>query len=439
MASKPETEILNDGLVCWVCQFVDCDEHPEEPLLSTGCACCRPGSSGGRAHVSCLASAAAHQPKLWYECPTCKQQFTGTFYIELSRARIELCRSRPEADAERLDALGNFASALSDSGDHAAARPLYEELVAVGRRTRGDDHPHTLDDIGRLGGLLSRMGEHAGAQSLLEEALAGLRLAVGDEDVVTLDTMRNLAEVHGRLGAEANARLLSEEVVVGLRRIEPADPNTFVAISNLGAVLLNVGDITAGLALQEEASASALQELGPDHRTTRELTRVAETQHNLSQLPSDTRALVTPVGLASKPELNGEEAYVVGFDAAKGRYRVRHAGSYRTGKLIGIKPAKLIFRHGSAVIVEGLDAAPEWNGKRGLVESYDAAKGRYQLLVKGRTKALGVKVACCKLEFAVEQEQQEQEATRRARVEANVRAALAAREPEPEAEAGSSG
>jgi hypothetical protein len=154
-------------------------------------------------------------------------------------------------------------------------------------------------------------------------------------------------------------------------------------------------------------------------------------------LPPGTRALGTLVGLASKPELNGEDAAVVGFDAAKGRYRVRHEGNARTGKPIGIKPENLSFSQGSAVIVEGLDAAPEWNGKRGLVESYDAAKGRYHLLVKGRAKALGVKVVCCKLEFAAEQEQREHEATRRARVEANVRAALAAREPEPEAEAGS--
>jgi hypothetical protein len=106
----------------------------------------------------------------------------------------------------------------------------------------------------------------------------------------------------------------------------------------------------------------------------------------------------------------------------------------RTGKPIGIKPENLILLEGSAVIVEGLDAAPEWNGKRGLVESYDAAKGRYQLLVKGRTKPLGVKVAYCKLKFVAEQEQQEHEAARRARVEANVRAALAAREPEVEPE-----
>jgi hypothetical protein len=118
-----------------------------------------------------------------------------------------------------------------------------------------------------------------------------------------------------------------------------------------------------------------------------------------------------------------------------GRYRVRHDGNWRTGKPIGIKPENLLFRQGAAVIVDGLDAAPEWNGKRGLVESYDAAKGRYQLLIKGRTKTLSVKVACWKLEFAAEQEQREQKATRRARVEANVRAALAAREPQAEPEA----
>jgi hypothetical protein len=129
---------------------------------------------------------------------------------------------------------------------------------------------------------------------------------------------------------------------------------------------------------------------------------------------------------------------VVGFDVAKGRYRVRHDGNLRTGKPIGIKLANLVFKQGSGVIMEGLDAAPEWNGKRGLVESYDTAKGRYQLLVTGRTTALGVRAACCKLEFAAEQEHWEHEVVRRAVVQANVEAALALRkqlelehEPEP--------
>jgi|EP01046_Picozoa_sp_COSAG06_P018239 hypothetical protein len=438
MASEPQPEIIDDGLVCWVCQFADCDEHPEEPLLSTGCACCRPGSSGGRAHVSCLAGAAAHQEKLWYECPTCKQCFTGTVNLELGRARWELCRSRPEADAERLAALTNLAIAHADSGDCAAARPLLEELVAVSRRAWGNDHPQTLDAIGRLGGLLSDMDDDAEAQLLLEEAVAGLRVVVGDEAEATLDAMGSLANVyvlHARLNATAKGRLLFEEVVAGLRRSLPADPTTFATISSLGGAMIIAGECTAGFALQEEAAAAALQELGPDHPCTQELTgTLSQMRQYMDGVPSGTCALGTLVGLASKPELNGEKAYVVGFDAAKGRYRVRREGNMTIGKPIGIKPENLILKQGVAVIVEGLDAAPEWNGKRGLVESYDAAKGRYQLLVKGRTKPLGAKVGCCKLEFAVEQERREHEATRRARVEANVRAALAAREPEAEAD-----
>eukprot|EP01046_Picozoa_sp_COSAG06_P038686 COSAG06_NODE_4488_length_4209_cov_3.108759_4_plen_522_part_00 len=435
LEQRPDPENADGGLVCWVCQFVDCDEHPEEPLLSTGCACSRAGSSGGRAHVSCLASAAAHQEKLWYECPTCKQYFTGTVHLELSRARWELCRHRPEADGDRLSALGTLASFLSDSGDYAAARPLFEELVAVQRRTQGNDQPGTLSAIGRLGALLSRMDDSAVAQQLLEEAVAGLRLTMGDEHVETLDTMSRLAMVHTRLGATAKARLLDEEVVVIYRRTHPAAPNTFTAIGNLGAGLFVIGDCAAGIALREEEAASALRELGPEHPTTWHLTdAVEQSRGTIAAYPSGTRAVGTLVGLASKPELKDKLAAVVGFDTAKGLYHVRHEGNARTGKPIGIKPENLIFSQGSAVIVEGLDAAPEWNGKRGLVESYDVAKGRYRLLVKGRTKTLGVKVACCKLEFAAEQEQREHEATRRARVEANVRAALAAREPEVEPE-----
>ena len=55
--------------------------------------------------------------------------------LGLSRTRWELCRSRPEADTEWLDALTNLVGALSDSGDNAVARLLYEELVAVRRQT----------------------------------------------------------------------------------------------------------------------------------------------------------------------------------------------------------------------------------------------------------------------------------------------------------------
>eukprot|EP01046_Picozoa_sp_COSAG06_P076394 COSAG06_NODE_24364_length_665_cov_0.763251_2_plen_31_part_01 len=31
MEPEPEPESIDDGLVCWVCQFADCEDHPEEP------------------------------------------------------------------------------------------------------------------------------------------------------------------------------------------------------------------------------------------------------------------------------------------------------------------------------------------------------------------------------------------------------------------------
>ena len=82
---------------------------------------------------------------------------------------------------------------------------------------------------------------------------------------------------------------------------------------------------------------------------------------------------------------------------------------------------------GTAVIVEGLRSQPEWNGKRGLVQSFDEEKGRYRLLVKGRVGPLGVRLACCRLESMVEHERQLHAAARRAEVEEAVRVALEAR------------
>jgi hypothetical protein len=78
-----------------------------------------------------------------------------------------------------------------------------------------------------------------------------------------------------KLNATAKGRLLFEEVVVGLRRTQPAHPNTFIAIRNLGATIMKIGDIMAGLALQEEAAASALRELGPNHPCTQQLSEAS--------------------------------------------------------------------------------------------------------------------------------------------------------------------
>ena len=64
--------------------------------------------------------------------------------VGLARARWAPLRDGPEGGGERLAALGHLAVALHDSGDLAGARVLYDERLAVLRRTRGDEHTSTL-------------------------------------------------------------------------------------------------------------------------------------------------------------------------------------------------------------------------------------------------------------------------------------------------------
>jgi hypothetical protein len=317
--------------------------------------------------------------------------------------------------------------------------------VAVCRQKYGDRDPTTLASISDLGTLLLSM-EDAAALPLLEEACEGLRRTEGNTHKLTLRATVNLAKACSQMGAgsRAMARLLYEQVCVEWRRVWPSSPFLFNAMGDLSNIIFNAGDPAAALTLREEACAAARRELGDAHPCTVHqrgcLARTREHPYTLSRFSSSIRAKGVLVGLLSKPELNGSAVVVVGFDVAKGRYCVRHdrvvAGlkEISAGKPLAVKPACLVFEQGIAVIVEDLNAQPEWNGKRGLVKSFDSEKRRYQLLFTGRKKPLNVSPRCLKLEFAVEAEQRAREATRRARVEANVRAALAARSPAPEPE-----
>ena len=167
--------------------------------------------------------------------------------------------------------------------------------------------------------------------------------------------------------APIKAWLLYEEAAAVRRRTRSACANTFEAIGCLGVSIAVAGDVTAGLVLVEEAAAPALRELGPAHPATQDAAgQLAWIRELVAEHPPGTRAIGT-MAWPPSPELNDECAFVIGFDAAKGRYmyRVRHEGNARTGKPIGVKPHNLIPRQCSAVTAEGLDTAPERNGERG--------------------------------------------------------------------------
>ena len=92
---------VDDARECWVClELADSGGVAAAP---TGCAC---RGSAGRAHLSCLISAARHktdgqaQHTAWQACPACKQGYGGPMVMGLARARWDPLRDGPEGVAQ---------------------------------------------------------------------------------------------------------------------------------------------------------------------------------------------------------------------------------------------------------------------------------------------------------------------------------------------------
>jgi hypothetical protein len=157
----------SDDPVCWICYErafgAEAGAHSAGPLLRA-CACRGPDASFS--HLPCLvkyagANDTASRGKSWWQCPTCKQDYTGELQLGLARARWELVRNRAGVeDGERRTAANDLAMALQHAGDFEDALPLFEDALAMARCTNGDDHPDTLSCINNVAALHNYMGNH---------------------------------------------------------------------------------------------------------------------------------------------------------------------------------------------------------------------------------------------------------------------------------------
>jgi hypothetical protein len=263
------------GPACWICYerafAAEAGAHSAGPLLRA-CACRGPEASFS--HLPCLvkyagANRAASQGKSWWQCPTCKQDYTGELQLELARGRWELVRGRAVENGERCYAADDLAIALQVAGDFEGARPHVEEVLAVGRRMRGDEDPDTLSSIGNLASLHSDLGNHDLALPLHTEALAGRRHLLGDEDPRTLTSISNLAALHNDMRTYGLALPLMQEALAGRRRVlGNAHPQTLTCIHSMAIVCDNMGEHAAAATLMREALVGRRRVLGEDHPRT---------------------------------------------------------------------------------------------------------------------------------------------------------------------------
>ena len=110
-AADAADEEESSGRECWVCLNSGADAGGQR--LLRGCAC---RGTAGWVHLQCLVSAAQHKPTMWSQCPSCKQRYTGTLLLKLSRTRWEQVRSLPVLSHARLNAAQTRATIAQSFG-----------------------------------------------------------------------------------------------------------------------------------------------------------------------------------------------------------------------------------------------------------------------------------------------------------------------------------
>jgi non-specific serine/threonine protein kinase len=148
----------------------------------------------------------------------------------------------------RARALSGAGVMAAQQGDYAAARPLYEEGLAI-RRQLGD-RLGVASSLGYLANLAAEQGDFPRAQALHEESLA-IRRELGDRFGIAL-SLGNLGLAALEQGDYATARSRGEESLA-LRRELGDRWGVAIALSNLGCVALDMGDHAAARSLLEES------------------------------------------------------------------------------------------------------------------------------------------------------------------------------------------
>ena len=177
------------------------------------------------------------------------------------------CRPRDPARAALMD--NNLGMLLQAMGDYPAARPYYEQALAIRRAALGKAHPDTATSLNNLGLLLQAMGDYSAARPYLEQALAIRRAALGEKHLRTAASLNNLGMLLYAMGDYPAARTYYEQALAIWREVlGEAHPDTATSLNNLGLLLQDMGDYPAARPYYEQALAIRRAALGKAHPYT---------------------------------------------------------------------------------------------------------------------------------------------------------------------------
>ncbi|MEO6194995.1 MAG: tetratricopeptide repeat protein, partial [Thermoanaerobaculia bacterium] len=162
----------------------------------------------------------------------------------IAEARLSLEAAReihgPEhaATARALNLLGIL---LNESGEHAEAREILEQALAI--QSGGAQDANLASILANLGMVYRNLGQREPAHEHLERALALHREAFGDGHPAVAADLGNLAAVERELGDPAKAlEYLQPTVDIARHLYGDIHPETARALTNVAGLLRELGD-----------------------------------------------------------------------------------------------------------------------------------------------------------------------------------------------------
>ena len=150
--------------------------------------------------------------------------------------------------------LGSLAALLVDQGDYAAAKPLFEQVLAIRKAVLGERHPDTATSLNNLAYLLDAQGDYVAAQPLYEQALAIRKEVLGERHPDTAISLGNLAWLLQAQGDHVAAKPLYEQALAIYKAaLGERHPDTAISLGNLAGLLQAQGDYVAAKPLYEQA------------------------------------------------------------------------------------------------------------------------------------------------------------------------------------------
>mmetsp|Transcript_71233 Transcript_71233/g.202058 ORF Transcript_71233/g.202058 Transcript_71233/m.202058 type:complete len:292 (-) Transcript_71233:141-1016(-) len=140
--------------------------------------------------------------------------------------------------------------------------------------------------------------------------------------------------------------------------------------------------VVRGLTRAAEHNGKSAEVCGWDEARGRYEVRLEEGEV-LSLRPSNVVQLCTVevAALRGRPELNGLVGRILGFDEARGRYRVLLDGLVM---VVALQPSNcVLLDEGVQVLLQGLSTSPELNGQMAQVKGVERASSRYTVCTQG--------------------------------------------------------